>query len=75
MVNNRGEGFSKNQDIFINRWRRDYLSTPYGQFIYIKDVDNNIWSTTYAPPVYKEPDIYDVEFSNYKASFIEKMAI
>lgn len=71
MINNRGEGFSKNQNIFINRWRRDYLSTPYGQFIYIKDMDNNIWSTTYAP-VYKEPDIYDVEFSNYKATFYRK---
>ncbi len=34
-------------------------------------MDNNIWSTTYAP-VYKEPDIYDVEFSNYKASFYRK---
>lgn len=72
MINNRGEGFSKDQDIFINRWRKDYLSTPYGQFIYIKDVANNgIWSTAYAP-VYKEPDLYEVEFSNYKARFYRR---
>ena len=72
MINNRGEGFSKNEEIFINRWRRDYLSTPYGQFIYIKDIRNNdIWSATYAP-VYKDPDMYQVEFSNYKASFHRK---
>ena len=72
MINNRGEGFSKNQDIFINRWRKDFLSIPYGQFIYIKDVkNNNLWSTTYAP-TYKEPDYYNVEFSTYKASFRRK---
>ena len=42
---------------------------PYGQFIYIKDVSNeDIWSTTYAP-TYKEPDAYEVEFSNYKVKF------
>ena len=69
MINNRGEGYSKNEDIFINRWRKDFLSTPYGQFIYIKDVSNeDIWSTTYAP-TYKESDAYEVEFSNYKVKF------
>ncbi|CCQ97400.1 membrane hypothetical protein [[Clostridium] ultunense Esp] len=72
MINNRGEGFSKNRDIFINRWRKDYLSIPHGQFIYIKDVkNNNLWSTTYAP-TYKESDYYNVEFSTYKASFRRK---
>ncbi|MFS8541797.1 MAG: protein ndvB, partial [Tissierellales bacterium] len=29
MITNRGEGFSKNGNIFINRWRRDYLLSPY----------------------------------------------
>lgn len=72
MINNRGEGFSKNGDIFINRWRRDFLSIPYGQFIYIRDLkDNYLWSAAYAP-TYKEPDYYSVEFSPYKASFRRK---
>ncbi|MCF6466681.1 GH36-type glycosyl hydrolase domain-containing protein [Clostridium sp. Cult2] len=72
MINNRGEGFSKNEDIFINRWRKDFLSIPYGQFIYIKDLkNNNLWSTTYAP-TYKESDYYNVEFTTYKASFRRK---
>ena len=72
MLNNRGEGFSKDGFIFINRWRKDFLSTPYGQFIYIKDVkNNNLWSTTYAP-TYKESDYYNVEFTTYKASFRRK---
>lgn len=69
MITNRGEGFSKVGDIFINRWRKDHMSSPYGQFIYIKDIMNNrIWSTTYAP-TYKEPDSYRVEFSTYKGGF------
>ena len=72
MINNRGEGFSKNRDIFVNRWRRDFLSTPYGQFIYIKDLKNNtIWSPTFAP-IYEKPNYYNVEFSNHKISFHRK---
>lgn len=72
MITNRGEGFSKNGDLFINRWRKDHLLNPYGQFIYVKDLKNNkYWSTTYAPS-YKEPDFYNVEFSTYKASFRRK---
>lgn len=72
MITNRGEGFSKNKDLFINRWRKDHLKNPYGQFIYINDLKNQkIWSTTYAP-TYEEPEQYEVEFSNYKASFYRK---
>lgn len=72
MVTNRGEGFSKNGNLYVNRWRRDYLLNSYGQFIYIKDIKNKAyWSTTYAP-VYKEPDAYNVEFLTYKASFTRK---
>ena len=69
MINNRGEGFSKVDNIFINRWRRDHMSSPYGQFIYIKDIiDGDLWSATYAP-TYREADSYKVEFSTYKANF------
>lgn len=69
MITNRGEGFSKDGNTYINRWRRDYLTNPYGQFIYIKDIKNNkCWSATYAP-YYSEPDSYDVEFHQYKAVF------
>lgn len=72
MINNRGEGFSKNNELFINRWRSDYLNTPYGQFIYVNDLKNQkIWSTTYAP-TFEEPDEYRVDFFNYKASFYRK---
>ena len=72
MINNRGEGFSKDNELYINRWRSDYLNVPYGQFIYINDLKNQkIWSTTYAP-TFEEPDEYKVDFFNYKASFYRK---
>ncbi len=72
MITNRGEGFSKNRDLFINRWRKDYLANSYGQFIYVKNLENHkLWSTTYAP-TYEEPELYNVEFSTYKASFYRK---
>jgi len=72
MINNRGEGFSKEGNVFINRWRSDFLSTPYGQFIYIKDLkDNKIWSSGFAP-LYSELDYYNVEFSPYSANFHRK---
>lgn len=69
MITNRGEGFSKNKNIFINRWKKDYLINPYGQFIYVKNIkDDKYWATTYAPK-YEKPDSYDVEFYHYKAVF------
>ena len=69
MITNRGEGFSKDGNTYINRWRKDYLTSPYGQFVYIKDIKNNkFWSSTYVPYCL-EPDSYDVEFHQYKAVF------
>ncbi len=72
MITNRGEGFSKDGNLFINRWRKDHLAKPYGQFVYVKNLENHeLWSTTYVP-TYKEPELYRVEFSTYKASFYRK---
>lgn len=69
MITNRGEGYSKKGDNFVNRWRKDILSRSSGIFIYIKDLKtNNFWSTTYKPTI-KEPDDYKVEFLNDKAIF------
>ena len=50
MINNRGEGFSKNGNIFINRWRRDFYLL-YGQFIYIKDLKIIVFGLELCPNV------------------------
>ncbi len=72
MINSMGEGFSKNKDVFLNRWRKDFLSNSYGQFIYIKDLKNNkVWSTTYAP-TFVMPDDYNVSFSTDRVCFNRK---
>ncbi len=59
-INQKGEGFSKYKDIYINRFKKtdDYLQ---GIFFAIKDVKNkNIWTSSYACS----------EFSKYNISFM-----
>ena len=69
MITNQGLGYSKKENIYINRWRDDILTRKFGSFIYIKNLNNNkIWSATYEP-IKAEPDDYKVEFSNDKVTF------
>lgn len=72
LITNRGSGYSKKDDIFLNRWRRDFHTRQYGSFIYIKDLTHNkYWSATYEP-TRVEPDEYNVKFSNDKVTFYRK---
>ena len=72
MLTDRGLGYSKYKNIFISRWRNDYISSIYGNIFYIKDVwDNKVWSSTYLPNIAK-PDSYSVTFAGDKAKFIRK---
>lgn len=69
MITNRGSGFSKKGDIYINRWREDFLTKSYGNFVYISDLKRNkFWSNTYEP-TNVIPEKYKVEFSNHKVDF------
>ncbi|MBV1818751.1 hypothetical protein L0P54_06735 [Anaerosalibacter bizertensis] len=72
MITNKGLGYSKKDNIFINRWRKEELVNQYGKFIYINNLtENRYWSTTYEPTKV-EPDEYKVYFSNDKVSFYRK---
>ena len=72
MLTDRGLGYSKYKNIFISRWRNDYISSIYGNIFYIKDVgDNKVWSSTYLPDI-KKPDSYSITFAGDKAKFIRK---
>lgn len=72
LITNMGLGYSKKNDIFINRWRKDRIANQYGSFIYINNLtENKYWSTTYEPTKV-EPDEYKVQFSNDKVSFYRK---
>lgn len=72
LITNRGIGYSKKNNIFINRWRKEELLNQYGIFIYINNLtENKYWSTTYSPTKV-EPREYEVSFSNDKVSFYRK---
>ena len=70
MINTKGEGYSKQNDIFINRWRNDYLGNSYGNFIFIKNMTTGkSWSTAHKI-LDDEPDGYKVTFLPSRAEFI-----
>jgi len=60
-IDQKGRGFSKYKDIYINRYKKtdDY---PQGIFFYIKNIRNKkIWSSNYNKFT-NEPDKYSVNF-------------
>jgi len=68
MVTSDGDGFSKYNNIFVNKWRPD-TSVSSGMYIYLRNLENDdYWSTTYQPTLV-EPDDYEVVFSHHQAEF------
>ena len=69
MLNDRGAGFSRYKTIQLNRHRK-ITEQEYGNFLYIRDLDNNkVWSNTYSP-TYVEPDRYHVVFALDKIRYM-----
>lgn len=67
-VNELGEGFSKYENILINRYKEttDY---PQGIMFYIKNIrTKNVWSTIYANYA-KKPEKYEVSFMQDQDKF------
>jgi len=72
MMTTGGTGFSKCNDIYINRWRGDHVNDLYGTFFYIKNIETKeVWSSTYYPMI-KKPDKYEVIFDMEKVEYIRK---
>ena len=70
MINTQGSGFSIAGDMQVTRWRKDIGN--YGNFIFIRNLENNeIWSATHNP-VCKEANEYKAVFSEDKVEFIRK---
>lgn len=54
MISNSGSGYSRWQNIAVNRWREDATSDDLGLFVYLKDIDTGeFWSTTHQPTLHK----------------------
>lgn len=68
LLNDRGGGFSKYNELQINRYRR-MPQESYGMFVYIKDPKTNkIWSNTYYP-LKIMPDKYKVVFATDRIKY------
>ncbi len=72
LVNTRGEGFSKFNDILINRWRSNYLDNGYGNFIFVKNMTSGKLRSVTHKVLNTEPDGYKVTFLPSRAEFIRR---
>lgn len=71
MITSDGDGFSKNDDMMLYRWRSDIYANT-GHYIYIKDRNKNkLWSAAYHPTLV-EPEEYQVVFTPHQAEFKRK---
>lgn len=54
MVTNSGGGYSRWKDLAVTRWREDATCDNWGNFCYIRDLDNDVfWSATFQPSLRK----------------------
>src|SRR5471030_2118485 len=69
MVTNSGGSYSRWKDLAVTRWREDSTRDNWGNFCYVRDLDDgDFWSTTYQPTLV-EPRKYEVIFSEGRAEF------
>ena len=69
MLTAAGSGYSRWRDLAVTRWREDGVRDDWGSYIYLRDVENDrVWSAS-LQPVGAEPDHYEVDFSEDRASF------
>ncbi len=72
MIDESGSGFSKFQDFFVTRFRKDPTRRESGTFFYIKDLDTkDIWSSTFQPTK-KPPKNYKILQHENKVEFTRK---
>jgi len=69
IITNSGGGYSLWKDLAVTRWREDTTCDNWGSFCYLRDAENgNFWSTTFQPTL-KQPEKYEVIFSEGRAEF------
>jgi len=69
IITNSGGGYSQWKDLAVTRWREDATCDNWGSFCYLRDAeDGKFWSTTFQPTL-KQPEKYEVIFSEGRAEF------
>ncbi len=69
MVTTAGSGFSRCGTRAVTRWREDAVRDDWGSFFYLRDVRSGaVWSSGFQPTL-REPQDYEVVFTESKADF------
>ncbi|MGZ4117580.1 MAG: GH36-type glycosyl hydrolase domain-containing protein, partial [Bacteroidia bacterium] len=69
MLTNAGGGYSRWKDLAVTRWREDTTCDNWGNFCYIRDLDNEtFWSGTFQPSLKKVKN-YEAAFSQSRVDF------
>jgi len=69
MVTNAGGSYSRWKELDVTRWREDGTRDNWGNFCYVRDLDDgSYWSTTHQPTLVL-PQKYEVIFSEGRAEF------
>jgi cellobiose phosphorylase len=69
MVTNSGGGYSRWKNLSVNRWREDTTCDNWGNFCYIRDLENKqTWSSAFQPTL-QHGDSYESVFSQGRAEF------
>ncbi|HEX3176640.1 MAG TPA: glucoamylase family protein [Methylomirabilota bacterium] len=72
MLTAAGSGYSRWQQLAITRWREDVTCDPWGTYVFVRDVDSGeTWSAGYQPRG-RDPDSYEVTFSEDRAEIIRR---
>jgi cellobiose phosphorylase len=69
MVTNAGGSYSRWKDLDVTRWREDGTRDNWGNFCYVRDLDDaSVWSTTHQPTLTRSKK-HEVIFSEGRAEF------
>ncbi len=69
LLNDRGSGFSRYRNTFLNRYRQ-VSADHYGTYLFIRNLRNDsLWSATFAP-LDVQPPSYRVTFASDKVTFL-----
>jgi cyclic beta-1,2-glucan synthetase len=69
MITSAGSGYSACGQLAVTRWREDVTRDNWGSYCYVRDVRSGaVWSTGFQP-VGREPQAYEVAFSEDKVDF------
>ena len=72
VITNAGGGYSRWKDLAVTRWREDGTRDHWGTFCFIRDLETKeFWSATHQPTL-KQPEHYEVIFSQDRAEFRRK---